>query len=67
VGFDLNLALIHDQPGVDFSKADLFAGGGPGLSFFFGKWVVSPYVSIFAGLTTPGPSVVFGINVARTL
>ncbi len=66
VGFDLNLALIHDQPGLHFDKSDFFVGGGPGLSFFFGRWTLSPFVSIFAGLTTPGASVVPGVNVART-
>ncbi len=67
VGLDLNLALIHDQPGVKFDHADFYVGGGPGLSFFFGKWTVSPYLSIFAGLVTPGASFVPGVNLARTL
>lgn len=66
VGFDLNVALIHDQPGLDFSKALLFLGGGPGLSFFLGQWTVSPYLSVFGGLTEPGASVVPGVNVAFT-
>ncbi len=66
LGFDLNLALIHDQPGLDFGKALFFLGGGPGLSFFLERWTVSPYLSVFGGLTEPGASVVPGVNVAWT-
>lgn len=66
VGLDLNVALIHDQPGLRFLESQFFLGAGPGVTFFFGKWAVSPFVSFFGGLSAPGLSVVPGVNVART-
>lgn len=67
VGVDLNVAFIQDMPGVDFSKSELYLGAGPGVSFFLGKWTVSPFVNFFGGLVTPGASIVPGVNVTRTL
>lgn len=65
VGLDLNVAFIHDQPGLDFSKAQFFLGAGPGVSIYFGKFTLSPFLNFFAGLTTPGASIVPGINLSR--
>lgn len=65
VGVDLNLAFIHDQPGLRFAEADFFLGAGPGLSFFFGKWTFSPFLNFFGGLVTNSASVVPGLNIAR--
>jgi hypothetical protein len=66
VGFDLNLAFIHDQPGLRFAESDFFLGAGPGVSFFIGKWSISPYLNFFGGLRTSSASIVPGLNVART-
>lgn len=65
VGLDLNAVFIHDQPGLQFRDADFFAGGGPGVSFFFGKWVLSPFFSVLAGLDVGGVSLVPGLNLTR--
>jgi hypothetical protein len=64
-GVDLNVAFIHDQPGLRFAEAEFFLGAGPGVSFFVGKWSVSPFLNFFGGLRTPGASLVPGLNVAR--
>ena len=66
VGLDLNLAFIHDQPGLRFTEAEFYLGAGPGLSFLFGKWAVSPFLNFFGGLRSASASVVPGINVSRT-
>ena len=66
VGLDLNVAFIHDQPALRFAESEFFLGAGPGVSFLFGKWAISPFVNFFGGLRTPGASIVPGINVART-
>ncbi len=66
LGLDLNLAFIHDQPGLQFTSAEFFVGAGPGLSVFLGRWALSPFVSLFTGLLAPGLSVVPGLNVAYT-
>ena len=66
VGLDLNLAFIHDQPGLRFAEAEFYLGAGPGLSFLFGKWTVSPFLNFFGGLRTASASVVPGLNVSRT-
>jgi hypothetical protein len=66
VGLDLNVAFIHDQPGLRFAESEFFLGAGPGVSLLFGKWAISPFVNFFGGLRTPGASIVPGINVART-
>lgn len=67
VGVDLNVAFIHDQPGLRFAEADFFLGAGPGLSFFVGRVTLSPFLNFFGGLVTNGASVVPGLNVALTL
>lgn len=64
VGLDLNVALIHDQPGLQFSQAQFFLGAGPGVSIYLGKFTLSPFLNFFAGLTTPGASIVPGINLS---
>ena len=64
LGLDLNLAVIHDKAGGDLGGAAFFAGAGPGLSIFAGRWTVSPFVSLFHGLNVSGWSLVPGVNVA---
>jgi hypothetical protein len=66
LGVDLNVVLIHDQPGLRFVAAEFFVGAGPGVSVFFGHWALSPFVNLFTGLITPGLSVVPGVNVSYT-
>jgi hypothetical protein len=67
IGIDVNLAFIHDQPGLRFAESEFYLGGGPGVSLFFGRLTVSPFLSCFFGLKTPGLSVVPGLNIAWTL
>ncbi|MCC6333588.1 MAG: hypothetical protein IT380_06340 [Myxococcales bacterium] len=67
VGLDVNLVFIEDQPGLRFNEAQLFLGGGPGASFFVGKWTFSVFFSVLGGLNVPGVSLVPGVNVAYTL
>jgi hypothetical protein len=67
VGIDLNVVLIHDQAGLDFATSELFLGVGPGVSFFLGRWIISPSVGLFGGLRTPGWSLVPALNVAFVL
>ncbi len=67
VGLDLQLALIHDMPGLDFGRSELFGGGGVGCSLFFGRLAVSPFVALFVGLGSGGLSLVPGLNLAWTL
>ena len=66
VGLDLNLAFIHDQPGLRFAEAEFYLGAGPGLSFLFGKWSISPFLNFFGGLRTASASAVPGLNLSRT-
>ena len=66
VGLDLNLAFIHDQPGLRFAEAEFYLGVGPGFSFLFGKWSFSPFLNFFGGLRTASASVVPGLNISRT-
>lgn len=66
VGFDLNVAFIHDQPGLKFAEALFFLGAGPGVTVFLGKWAVSPFVNFFGTLNGAGASIVPGLNVGRT-
>lgn len=66
VGLDLNLAFIHDQPGLRFAEAEFYLGAGPGISLLFGKWAISPFLNFFGGLRTSGASLVPGLNVSRT-
>lgn len=65
VGLDLNLAFIHDQPGLRFAEAEFYLGAGPGVSFLFGKWTFSPFLNFFGGLRTASASIVPGLNVSR--
>lgn len=65
-GLDLNLAFIHDQPGLRFGDADYFLGVGPGVSLLFGKWSISPFLNFFGGLRLASASMVPGLNVGRT-
>ena len=67
LGLDLDVTLLHDQPGAHFEEAALLLGGGVGCSVFLGKWTVSPFVNVFHGLNVPGWSLVPGVNVAFTL
>jgi hypothetical protein len=67
VGLDVNVTLLHDQPGAKFSEAGYYIGAGVGCSVFLGKWTVSPLVDVFRGLNVPGWSLVPGVNVAYTL
>ena len=68
LGLDAQLALIHDQQGFDFKTAVFFAGAGAGVSFFLGKFTVSPFVNLFVELdATRALSLVPGVNVAYAL
>jgi len=67
VGFDINVAVIHDQSGASFGDADFFIGAGPGLSIFIDRYTVSPYVSVFKGITVSGWSIVPGVNASMSL
>jgi hypothetical protein len=67
LGFDLNVAFIHDQPKLDFGQSIFLVGGGPGVSLFFGPWTVSPYVSAYRDLSGGGWCVSPAVNLARTL
>jgi hypothetical protein len=67
LGLDVNVALIHDQPGFRWLESVFYVGGGAGVSFFLGKWTVSPFVNVFATFGASGASVVPGVNVAYTL
>lgn len=66
VGFDLNVALIQDMPGVRVAESLFFLGAGPGVTVFIGKWAVSPFVNFFGTLNGPGASIVPGLNVGRS-
>ncbi|MEW6429953.1 MAG: hypothetical protein AB1730_00485 [Myxococcota bacterium] len=66
VGFDLNVALIQDMPGVRFAESLFLLGAGPGVTVFLGKWAVSPFVNFFGTLNGAGASIVPGVNVGRT-
>jgi hypothetical protein len=66
VGLDLNVGFIHDQPGFNFAASEFFLGAGPGVSFLLGRWTLSPFLSVFGGLRSPGWSLVPGVNVAWT-
>ncbi len=66
LGFDINVALIHDQSGTAFGDALFFLGAGPGVSIFLGRYTVSPYVSVFKALNDSGWSVVPGVNAAMS-
>ena len=63
MGVDLNLGLIHDMAAFDFAASAFFLGGGPGVTFLFGKLSVSPGVNLFRGLNVPGWALVPALNV----
>ncbi|MEW5737965.1 MAG: hypothetical protein AB1938_03510 [Myxococcota bacterium] len=65
-GLDLNVVFIEDQPGLKFSEAQLFLGGGPGATFFLGKWAFSLFFNLLGGLNVQGLSLVPGLNVGYT-
>jgi hypothetical protein len=67
LGLDFDVALIHDQPGFKNLEAVLYVGGGAGVSFFIGKWTLSPYVNVFTAFGAGGFSIVPGFNAAFTL
>ena len=67
LGIDLNVFLVHDQPGLRVSESVFYVGAGPGLSIFLGKWTISPSLGVYAGLTTPGLSFGPAINLAWTI
>ena len=64
LGLDLDVTLIHDQPGGDFDHAELLVGAGVGCSFFFGKTALSPFVNVFRDVTVAGWAIVPGVNLA---
>ena len=67
IGVDLDVTLIHDQPGGDFRKSELLLGAGIGCSFFFGKNALSPFINVFRDLSVAGWAIVPGINLAAGL
>jgi hypothetical protein len=66
LGLDVDVTLLHDQPGDDFGAAEFLLGGGVGFSVFLGKWTVSPYLNVFADLSVAGWALVPGINFSFT-
>lgn len=67
IGLDVLVSAIHDQDGGDWGGSAFLAGGGLGMSFVVDRFVVSPSISLFGGLNTPGWSVVPGLNLAYGL
>ncbi|HEX8950981.1 MAG TPA: hypothetical protein VF945_04000 [Polyangia bacterium] len=66
LGLDVDVTLLHDQPGGDFGAAELLLGAGVGFSLFVGTWTISPYVNVFRDLSVAGWALVPGINLATT-
>ncbi|MDB4970162.1 MAG: hypothetical protein JWN44_5851 [Myxococcales bacterium] len=66
VGLDVDVVLIHDQPGADVGAAEFLLGAGVGFSVFWGKWTISPYVNVFRDLSVDGWALVPGLNFAAT-
>ncbi|MCU1278355.1 MAG: hypothetical protein JWM53_1901 [bacterium] len=66
LGLDVDITILHDQPGAEFGAAEFFLGVGGGFSVFLGRWTVSPYVNVFRDLSVPGWALVPGINLAFT-
>jgi hypothetical protein len=66
LGLDVDVTLLHDQPGGDFAAAELLLGFGGGFSVFVGTWTISPYVNVFRDLSVAGWAVVPGLNLATT-
>jgi|KBSMisStaDraftv2_1062788.scaffolds.fasta_scaffold1192939_1 hypothetical protein len=66
IGLDVDVTLLHDQPGGDFGAAEFLVGVGGGFSIFVGTWTLSPFVNVFRDLSVPGWAVVPGLNLATT-
>jgi len=66
VGLDVDVTLLHDQPGGDFGAAEFLVGFGGGFSIFVGTWTFSPFVNVFRDLSVAGWAVVPGLNLATT-
>jgi hypothetical protein len=66
IGIDVDVTLLHDQPGAEFGAAEFLLGGGGGFSVFLGRWTVSPYLNVFRDLSVAGWALVPGINFAFT-
>jgi hypothetical protein len=66
IGLDVDVTILHDQPGGDFGAAEFLVGAGGGFSIFVGTWTLSPYVNVFRDLSVPGWAVVPGLNLATT-
>ena len=54
LGLDVDVTILHDQPGGDFGAAEFLLGVGGGFSVFLGRWTVSPYVNVFRDLSVDG-------------
>jgi hypothetical protein len=67
IGIDVDVTLLHDQPGADFGAAEFLLGAGGGFSIFLGHWTVSPYLNVFRDLSIAGWALVPGLNLAFTL
>ena len=66
LGLDVDVTIIHDQPGGDFGAAEFLLGAGVGFSVFVGTWTFSPYVNVFRDVSVAGWALVPGINLATT-
>src|SRR4051812_38356268 len=66
IGLDVDVTILHDQPGGDFGAAEFLVGAGGGFSIFVGTWTLSPYVNVFRDLSVAGWAVVPGLNLATT-
>jgi len=66
LGLDVDVTLLHDQPGGDFGAAEFLLGAGVGFSVFVGTWTISPYVNVFRDLSVAGWALVPGLNLATT-
>ena len=66
LGLDVDVTILHDQPGGDFGAAEFLLGVGGGFSVFVGSWTISPYVNVFRDLSVAGWAVVPGLNLATT-
>jgi hypothetical protein len=66
LGLDLDVTILHDQPGGDFGAAEFLLGAGVGFSVFVETWTISPYVNVFRDVSVAGWALVPGINLATT-
>jgi hypothetical protein len=62
IGVDVQVRLIHDQAGNDWTHADYLLGGGAGVSFYFGTAIISPSFNLFRALTAPSWNLVPTVN-----